>query len=48
MATIMLTTEFTDGRAVPVLERLLAEVTDRKLRSHAENGLARLRDVGVA
>jgi HEAT repeat protein len=43
MAVIMLGREFTDRRAVPVLERILRDAADRKLRLHAEWGLRRLR-----
>ena len=47
MATIMLGTEFTDSRAVPVFETLLQGAEDTKLRRHAENGLRRYREAGV-
>jgi len=43
MAVIMLGREFTDHRAVPVLEQILRDEDDRKLRLHAERGLRRLR-----
>ena len=48
MAVIMLATDFADPRAVPVLERILREESDRKLRLHAESGLKRLREAGMA
>jgi hypothetical protein len=43
----MLGTEFTDRRAVPVLQRLLREEDDSKIRLHAEAGLQRLREAGM-
>lgn len=43
MAVIMLGSDCADPRAVSVLERLLREEHDRKLRLHAERGLRRLR-----
>ncbi len=48
MAVIMLAGEFKDPRAVPVLQRLLRSETDRKLLMHAEAGLRRLGEAGVA
>lgn len=48
MAMIMLGTEFIDPRAVPVFRQLLRAEEDCKLRLHAEAGLRRLRDAGVA
>lgn len=47
MAVIMLTTDFRDARARPVLERLLTETEDRKMRLHAGDGLRRLSDAGL-
>ena len=46
MATIMLGTEFTDARALPVLRSLRTE-DDRKLRNHAEAALARYAELGL-
>lgn len=46
MATIMLGTEYSDPRAVPVLKRLLHE-DDEKLKRHAERGLAAYAAVGL-
>ena len=46
MATIMLGTDYTDARAVPVLKRLMTE-EDRKLRNHAERGLRRYAELGL-
>ena len=46
MATIMLGTDHSDPRAVPVFERLLSE-DDRKLRLHARRGLERYAKIGV-
>lgn len=43
MAVIMVTTDFADARAVPVIEHALAIESDRKLRLHAEEGLIRLK-----
>lgn len=43
MAVIMLGSEFVDHRAIPVLERVLRDEQDRKLRLHAARGLERLR-----
>jgi HEAT repeat protein len=37
-----------DARVLPVLRRMAAEATDRKLRLHAENGLARYSRAGTA
>ena len=48
MAVLMLTGEFKDPRAVPVLRRLLRNEADRKLLMHAEAGLRRLGEAGVA
>ncbi len=48
MATVILATQYTDPRAVRVFERLLKDEEDRKLRLHAENGLSRYREVGLA
>jgi HEAT repeat protein len=48
MAVIMLTTDFADARAVPVLERILGNESDKKLLLHAEGGLQRLREAGMA
>ncbi|MGI9518388.1 MAG: HEAT repeat domain-containing protein [Pirellulaceae bacterium] len=48
MATIMLGTEFLDSRTGPVFQRLLDTETDRKIRLHAEAGLNRLRQAGLA
>lgn len=39
--------DFADPRAVPVLQRILRDESDRKLRMHAENGLDRLRAAGL-
>ena len=47
MAVLMLTGEFKDARAVPVLERLLRNEADRKLLLHAEVGLRRLSEAGL-
>lgn len=47
MAVIMLACDFADPRAVPVLQRVLRDESDRKLRMHAENGLGRLRAAGL-
>ena len=47
MATIMLTSDFADERAVPVLRRILETEEDRKLRHHAERGLERLAAAGI-
>ena len=46
MATIMLGTDYPDARATPLLRALRSE-EDRKLRLHAENGLARYRELGL-
>ena len=43
MAVIMLSSDFADPRAVPVLQRILNDETDEKLRRHAEAGLERLK-----
>lgn len=43
MAVIMLGSDCADPRAVPVIERILLEEQDRKLRLHAERALRRLR-----
>ena len=48
MAMVMLATGRPDVRAVKVFERTLAIETDRKLRKHAEWGLMRLREAGLA
>ncbi len=48
MATAMLGSEFLDRRAVPTFERVLAEEEDRKLIGHAQRGLDRYREAGVA
>jgi HEAT repeat protein len=45
MATIMVGTEFSDPRAIPVLEQIAESAEDRKLRAHALQGLERLRRV---
>ena len=45
MAAIMLGTELTDQRAVPVLKEVLENERDAKLRAHAERGLLRLREL---
>jgi len=42
MAVIMLGSELIDARTVPVLEQLIRNETDRKLRDHALRGLTRL------
>ena len=42
MAVIMLSTEFTDARAVPVLEEVMETETDGKLLAHAKRGLEQL------
>jgi HEAT repeat protein len=46
MATIMLGTDYTDARALPVLEGLLDE-DDAKLRLHARRGLDRYAAAGL-
>lgn len=46
MAVIMLGTEFQDPRALPVL-RTSTAASDRRLRLHAENALARYRELGL-
>ncbi len=48
MAVIMLGCGEPDARVVPVLESVLRNETDRKLRLHAEAGLERCREVGLA
>ena len=48
MATAMLGHECAlDTRVVPVLERILVEEDDRKLRLHAERGLKRYSEAGL-
>jgi hypothetical protein len=47
MAVIMLGSEFEDPRALPVLEEVLREDTDSKIRNHAGAALARLRAAGA-
>lgn len=42
MAVIMLSTEFEDARALPVLRDILKNESDRKLRLHAARGLNQL------
>jgi len=46
MATIMLGTDYTDPRAVPVFKTLLEE-TDAKLQGHAQRGLERYASIGL-
>ncbi len=48
MAVTMLAYGEPDARAVPVFESILRDETDRKLRLHAEGGLERCREGGVA
>lgn len=47
MAVIMLGSEFEDPRALPVLEEVLREDSDSKIRDHAGAALARLDAAGV-
>jgi len=47
MAVIMLGAEFTDRRALPVLERVRREDPDSKIRAHAQQALARLAAAGL-
>jgi HEAT repeat protein len=47
MAVLMLTVH-PDPRSVGVFERILAEESDHKLRKHAEWGMRRCREVGLA
>jgi len=46
MATIMLGTDYTDPRAVPVFKTLLEE-SDAKLQGHARRGLERYASIGL-
>lgn len=48
MATIMLSTEHLDARALPVLETIEKSATDRKLLLHARQGIERYRAAGLA
>jgi hypothetical protein len=48
MAMVMLATGKPDVRAVRVFERTIAVESDRKLRKHAQWGLMRCREVGLA
>jgi len=48
MAVAMLGTDFADRRALSVFGAILREETDRKLRLHAERGLARYAKLGLA
>src|SRR5262245_38835430 len=48
MAVAMLTTLPLDSRVPPVFKAVLGKETDAKIRLHAENGLRKYRDAGVA
>ena len=47
MALIMMTTEFSDNRTIPIHYEILEKETDKKLVAHAHKGIERLKDKGI-
>ena len=47
MALIMMTTDFSDQRTIPMHYEILENETDKKLLAHARKGLERLKENGI-